>query len=568
MNTVAGNVDGFSDASSWNGTQFSATVNTVGWTDGTYCFVFNPTDDYGDVRETVLFTVDNTAPTAPVITFPNPEQNFTTTPILNSWTAATDGGSGVKEYQIAYHYDDGHSFGSSTCPGLTIPGYSGFIGCRTLNALSRNHAPADNEQGGVTIWVRAFDNAGHVSDWSAPVHYYFDKTPPAAPTALGWKDSSNNDVPHDGITNKYSGTAYWTASSSSDVSYYIYKYWNDIPASPYSDEASAWTTTTGGTTLPGEFNQGEGKHYFCVVAVDHVGQQSPCSTPFAITYDATAPDVPTAVMTQDTDNAVVPHGGHTNSLNFTFALTSSSDVLRYQLKYWNAITGDMFEGEANAWSPDNISSTGHMAVLGTYTDLFTRGEGLHYFAFSACDAANNCSGYSAPFEVTYDITPPVVTVNELVTSNGSPELNGTVDDATATVEIEVNSQTYAATNNGDNTWTLPAGLIDPALTPNIYDVSAVATDLAGNIGMDTTDDELNIGAEQGASTDVRSTNGRQENTTNQQQGGSTTTEQGLLGASTLADTGRQIWFAIVLGLAVIIAAVGLTRYKAIAAGRN
>lgn len=58
-NTVFGNVDGFSDAYSWNGADFSAMIDTSVIDPGRYCFIFNPKDDSGenDVRESVLFWV-------------------------------------------------------------------------------------------------------------------------------------------------------------------------------------------------------------------------------------------------------------------------------------------------------------------------------------------------------------------------------------------------------------------------------------------------------------------------------------------------------------------------------
>lgn len=63
-NTVFGNVDSFSNTFTWDGKNFSAVLDTTTLEDGTYCFVFNPTDDAGqnDVRETLIFTVHNTEP--------------------------------------------------------------------------------------------------------------------------------------------------------------------------------------------------------------------------------------------------------------------------------------------------------------------------------------------------------------------------------------------------------------------------------------------------------------------------------------------------------------------------
>jgi hypothetical protein len=59
-NTVAGNVDGFSDDFMWDGSDFSAVWDSSGATPGMYCFIFNPTESAGDlpIRETREFYVD------------------------------------------------------------------------------------------------------------------------------------------------------------------------------------------------------------------------------------------------------------------------------------------------------------------------------------------------------------------------------------------------------------------------------------------------------------------------------------------------------------------------------
>lgn len=60
-NNVFGNVNGFNDSYTWDGSTFNSELNTTSLEDGMYCFVFNPTDDAGqnDVRETLTFTIGN-----------------------------------------------------------------------------------------------------------------------------------------------------------------------------------------------------------------------------------------------------------------------------------------------------------------------------------------------------------------------------------------------------------------------------------------------------------------------------------------------------------------------------
>lgn len=154
--------------------------------EGEYSLFYTPTDFEGGVgpRMERRFVIDNTAPAKPTITTPVARQWFKTSPITNTWTAVTtdvnDNAEVMGRYQVAYNYDDGHTFGGvNACPGLTMAGVTGFIGCRDVNGTSRNHSPANSEQGGVTIWVRAIDQAGNAGAWSKSVHYYFDSTAPA-----------------------------------------------------------------------------------------------------------------------------------------------------------------------------------------------------------------------------------------------------------------------------------------------------------------------------------------------------------------------------------------------------
>lgn len=96
---------------------------------------------------------------------------------------------------------------------------------------------------------------------------------------------------------------------------------------------------------------------------------------------------------------------------------------------------------------------------------------------------------------TLDFIDPIITVDAIATPDRSPELTGTIDDPDATIDIQVDGNNYAATNNGDDTWTLAAGTISPDLADGTYDVIATATDLFSNVGTDATTDELTITSE-------------------------------------------------------------------------
>jgi hypothetical protein len=94
-------------------------------------------------------------------------------------------------------------------------------------------------------------------------------------------------------------------------------------------------------------------------------------------------------------------------------------------------------------------------------------------------------------ELVINRAPPIITVSRLSSTSRSPQLFGTVDEPEATLEIEVNGNTYPATNSTDGTWTLEAGQISPPLEDGFYDVIARATNDIGT-GVDETTDELFI----------------------------------------------------------------------------
>ncbi|CTQ53595.1 Serralysin C precursor [Roseibium album] len=123
--------------------------------------------------------------------------------------------------------------------------------------------------------------------------------------------------------------------------------------------------------------------------------------------------------------------------------------------------------------------------------------GTYNVSVSATDLAGNIGSDASADELVIeavDVTPPVVTVDTQVTSDTTPELTGTVDDPSATIEVTVDGQTLAATNNGDGTWTLADNLLS-ALAIDTYDVSVTATDLSNNVGVDSSAGELTIEAD-------------------------------------------------------------------------
>ncbi|HEX5455931.1 MAG TPA: chitobiase/beta-hexosaminidase C-terminal domain-containing protein [Candidatus Saccharimonadales bacterium] len=293
-----------------NGGRYEASLDTS-TLNGPYCLSVVAED--GATNHSVpvgrqLVTVDNTAPTAPNITKPTAEQYFNTAPILNQWDPATDA-NGINHYQIAYLYDDLHTFGGSTCPGVQISGQT-LSGCRDVNGTSRNHSPATGEQGGVTIYVRAIDNAGNIGDWSAPVHYYYDATAPSTPV---------NGLPNNTyeLDNEFDFT--WDTST------------DNVGPIKYEYQASQNPAESGGVLTTGLWHSGtlntnmihssgaaDGVWYWQVRAKDAAGNYSPWSEIWHMTIDSVAPVEP---------DATPPAGNYTGTQSVELTSSDSGSGL-------------------------------------------------------------------------------------------------------------------------------------------------------------------------------------------------------------------------------------------------
>lgn len=252
------------------------------------------------------FIIDREAPLAPQITKPESGQAFHSTPIPNEWTTVSDP-SGIKQYQVAYRYDDGHSFGGSTCPGVQIDGHD-ISGCRDSLTNSRNHTPSDSEQGGVTIWVRAIDMAGNEGAWSEGVHYLYDKVPPTAPEITGFTDQmTETSIACGGVSNLNEITVNWSPATDNETGIKGYGYTINYPTwqeNSHSYDFRNWSTSLGNVIKrSGVVN--EGVSTIKVRAVDNSGLQSSWSNECKLIIDRTPPaskiDIPDGAIELESD---------------------------------------------------------------------------------------------------------------------------------------------------------------------------------------------------------------------------------------------------------------------------
>ncbi len=204
------------------------------------------------------------------------------------------------------------------------------------------------------------------------------------------------------------------------------------------------------------------------------------STDNTVTYDVTPPAVTINQATGQADPT------RTSPINFTVIFSEAvSDFATGDVSFSGTAPGTLVGTVSGSGTTYNVAVSG-MTGSGTVLASIAVGK--------AHDAAGNPNTASTSTDntVTYDVTPPAVTVAAITTTSHAPALNGTVDDPLAAIQVTVAGNSYTATNNGNGTWTLPANTITPSLQPGMYDVSVTATDLAGNVGTDSTTGELQI----------------------------------------------------------------------------
>lgn len=150
-----------------------------------------------------------------------------------------------------------------------------------------------------------------------------------------------------------------------------------------------------------------------------------------------------------------------------------------QQQYDHEGSGYIQQLQAQLDAVDNGTSIYDFSELpeGTY-DIYLTGNDIDFDAFDT----------NFPGGLIIDLTSPAVTVAAKSAKGKllSPRLNGSVSSPTDAVKVTITDKDgatygpYTAINNGDGTWTIPEGTIQPGLGEGTYTVSAVATDLAGN----------------------------------------------------------------------------------------
>jgi MYXO-CTERM domain-containing protein len=225
------------------------------------------------------------------------------------------------------------------------------------------------------------------------------------------------------------------------------------------------------TLTPGQALQ-DGNHVVTAGARDAAGNESPPATPVSFSLDTKAPVAP---------QVLVPTDG-TLTANRSPPVSGSSEV--------GTVVQVFIDGQLAGTAPVDADGAWRLVPSQGLAD------GTHTVTARAVDDHQNASGSSAAVSVVVDTTPPappVITApaNHSRSNNQTPTVTGTTEPG-AKVEVFIDGQLVAiviADGNGFWRYTLTRS---QALPDGTHRVAAQATDLAGNVGGLSSPNEFTI----------------------------------------------------------------------------
>ncbi|GGR53936.1 Ig-like domain-containing protein [Nocardioides luteus] len=481
--------------------------------DGTYTFVATQTDELGNVSpesNSVIVTIDTTAPEAPVIT--SPEADSVTDDDTPTVTGTGEPGAEV-EVSI-----DGVPVGTTT------------VDETGTWSLELTEPLAD---GGHTATAVQTDAAGNVSPTSEPVPFTVDTAAPGAPVVTAPADGSTTAD----STPTISGTGEPGATVEVTVD-------GEVVGEATVDADGNWE-------LPLTEQLADGEHTVSATQTDEAGNTSEPSAEVTFTVDTEAPGAPVVTAPADgsttgdstptiqgtgeagatvevtVDGEVVgtaevdedgtwslpltdelADGEHTVSATQTDAAGNTSersdevtftvDTEAPEVPVITApangssttdptptVSGTAEPGSTVAVTIDgNVVGTAPVDSEGRWNLILTDplAEGPHTAVATATDDAGNVSEPSEPVAFTVDQTAPdapVITgpADGSSVSDTTPDITGTGESG-ATVEVSIDGEVVGETTvNGDGTWTFTP---EEPLAEGEHTVTATQTDEAGN----------------------------------------------------------------------------------------
>ncbi|MGH2905162.1 MAG: adventurous gliding motility protein AgmC [Solirubrobacterales bacterium] len=473
----------------------SSPFTTPTLTDGPHTVTVRHTDEGGNAStDSRSFTVDTTAPNAPVITSPAAD-------ISTSDTTPTLSGTAEANSTVTI-YDGATAIGTTTADG------SGDWTFTPGSALS---------EGDHIFSATATDAAGNEGVHSNDRTITIDTTNPAAPAIT----SPSGDLTTSDTTPTISGTA----EPSSTVTIY--------------DDGTAIGTTTadgsGNWSFTPSTPLSEDDHPLTATAKDAAGNEGDPSTVHTVTIDTTAPNVaisaPTAGQHVNTDSpeldfTVTDANGPTSTCSIdggSYSVCASGDTLGPLSDGSHSVsvrgtddagntatasrsfvvdttppvttldeTPDANDPSSDAtfkFSSNESPSTFECRVDGGSWTLCTSpltitglADGPHTFDVRAIDEAGNPDPAPASFSWTIDTSAPAAPAitspaDPTTTSDNTPTFSGTAEANSTVVVYNGASALGSTTADGSGNWSFTPS---SAMSDGAHAVTAKASDAAGN----------------------------------------------------------------------------------------
>ncbi|MFZ5443974.1 MAG: Ig-like domain-containing protein, partial [Myxococcota bacterium] len=363
------------------------------------------TDAAGNVSPssaTNAFTVDVTAPVAPVVT--TPANGTATNDATPTYTGTAEANATVTVIV------DGVAVGTTT---------ANAAGAWSLTPTTPLAA------GSHTVRARATDAAGNTSPDSNTNAFTVDVTPPSAPVVTAPANGS--------LTNDDTPTVTGTAEPGATVTVII----DGVAVGTTTASGSGAWSFTPGTALAG------GSHTVRATATDAAGNTSPTSNTNTFTVDATAPE--TTIASGPT--------GTVSSTTASFTFTSDDPAATFECS---------LDGAAYAACPASHSLSG-------------LADGSHTLSVRARDGAGNVDPTPATRTWTVDATAPDTTITmgpSGTTGATTATLVFTSTEANSTFECSLDGAPFTACS-------APLALTGLAQGPHTFAVRAI--DALGNV---------------------------------------------------------------------------------------
>jgi uncharacterized delta-60 repeat protein len=441
----------------------TATTNGTGnWTfdytgtaiaDGNHALTATATDAAGNlsaVSAALNITIDTALPAAPVVAAITDDSGAPNDFITQDNTLILDG---TAEANSAIQvFLDGGAIGTATADAT--------------GNWSFDYTSTPLADGSYAFTATATDATGNTSVASAALNATIDTLAPGEAIVSGI--STDAGVADDGITNDNTLILNGTAEANSLIE--VFRDSTSI-GTTITDATGKWSFDYTGTLLT------DGTYAFTTTTTDVAGNVSPISTVFDVTIDTVVPVAPTIIdITTDSD---IPGDGITNDNTLILGGTAEANS-QVEVFQDGVSMGTTIADGAGDWLFDHTS-----------TPL---ADGTYSFTSKTMDAAGNISAASTAFLIKVDAAAPAAPVVTAITDDtGTPGdritndnrliISGTAE-ANTTVRVYRNSFSLGTTTaDVSGNWAFDYTTIP--LADGSHDLTATATDTAGNISLDS-----------------------------------------------------------------------------------